>query len=239
MNIIEEPQLAIKRRLPWFIDVLLYPASLHGIIQIAIFLFASFLIGLLGRFVLSYARHYGTALTLLLHMLLISYIFYYFAYCILDSAKGGRRAPDISLQHMPDKGDLISQLFLILGSVALCFCPAAVYYIVTERTDLLFWILSACGMFFFPMVLLRGVLFDSFDALNPIPIISSILSTFLPYCGLFLSFCIFAGFIAVILPQLPIWGVVSSGVRIYLLFVTAHILGGFYWWHKDKLDWGL
>jgi hypothetical protein len=26
---------------------------------------------------------------------------------------------------------------------------------------------------------------------------------------------------------------------IYLAMVAAHLLGWFYWWHKDKLNWGL
>jgi hypothetical protein len=26
---------------------------------------------------------------------------------------------------------------------------------------------------------------------------------------------------------------------IYLAMVAAHLLGRFYWWHKDKLDWGI
>ena len=242
MKIIEEPQLEVKRKLPSFIDVLLYPASLHGIIQIAIFLVASFLIDLLGRFIFSYARHYGSFLSTLLYVLLVGYIFYYFAYCIFDSSRGGRRAPSIRAEHIPDKEDFISQLILILGTVAICFWPVAIYYIITERADLLFWLLSACGAFFFPMALLRGVLFDTFDALNPILIIGSIFKTFFAYCGLILSLCIFGGLVTLIfwiLRRLPILGFVSNAINLYLLFITAHLAGRFYWWYKDKLDWGI
>jgi len=241
VKVIEEPQLAVKRKRPWFIDVLLYPVSLHGMIQIAIFLFLSFLIGFLNRFILS-RLYYGTVLSLVLYILFIGYIFYYFGYCIFDSAKGGRCAPGIAIQHTPDKGDLVSQLFLILGSVAICFWPVAVYYIFTRQTDLTFWMLAACGIFFFPMALLAGVLFDAWDALNPMLIIGSIFRTFLAYCGLILSFCVFGGFavvIVLVLRRLPSLSFISNGVNLYLLFVAAHLLGRFYWWHKDKLDWGL
>ncbi|MHC4658981.1 MAG: hypothetical protein ACYS83_07370 [Planctomycetota bacterium] len=243
MKVIEEPQLALKRKLPWFVGVLLYPASAHSITYIAIFLFLLFLIGLLDKFVLPYARHYGGIFSLLLNVLLIGYIFYYFTYCIFDSSRGGLRAPNISTEHAPDKADLILQLFLILGSVAICFWPTAVYYyIIAKRIDLTFWVLAAGGTFFFPMALLASVLFDSADALNPILIIGSILKTPLSYCGLILSFCIFGGLVAVIflvLERLPVLGFISKAVTLYLLFVAAHLLGRFYWWHKDKLDWGI
>ena len=239
MKVLEDAQLEVKRKLPWVIDVLLYPANLHGIIQIAIFYFLSLIINLLDRFVFSYAKHYGGILSVFLYVLLIGYIFYYLAYCVFDSSKGSYRAPDISTQNIPDRGDLISQIFLMLGCVAICFWPIAVYYIFTKRTDLIFWVLAGCGIFFFPMALLRGVLFDASDALNPILIISSIFRTFLPYCGLILLICGLSGFVAIILPRLPVWGVISNAIKLYLLFVAAHLLGSFYWWHKDKLDWGI
>jgi len=242
MKVLEDPQLEVKRKLPWFIDTLLYPVSLHGIIYIAIFLTLRLLISLLGRYVFSYAGHYGGVLSLFLNILLVGYIFYYFGYCIFDSSKGGRRTPDIRAEHIPDKEDFISQLFLILGCVAICFCPVAIYYGFTQRIDSTFWLLSACGAFFFPMALLAGVLFDAIHALNPIFIIGSIFKAFLPYCGLILSFCLFGGLVAVIvriMHRLPILGFISNAVNLYLLFVAVHLLGRFYWWNKDKLDWGI
>ena len=242
MKVIEEPQLEVESTLPWFINALLYPISLQGIIQIGIFFFLSLLIGLLGRFAPLFLRHYGSVIILLLRILLIGYIAFYFGYCIFDSSKGGRRAPNIRAEHIPDKEDFILQLFLILGCVAVCFWPVAVYYVFARRTDSIFWALAGCGGFFFPMALLRGVLFDAFDALNPILIIGSIFKTFFAYCGLILSLCIFGGLVALIfwiLRCLPILGFVSNAINLYLLFITAHLVGRFYWWYKDKLDWGI
>jgi len=242
VKVIEEPQLEVESTLPWFINALLYPISLHGIIQIGIFWFGLFLIGLLAPFVFLLFRHYGSVIILLLRALLIGYIAFYFGYCIYDSSRGGRRAPNIRAEHIPHKEDFISQLFLILGCVAVCFWPVAVYYVFARRTDSNFWALAGCGGFFFPMALLRGVLFDAFDALNPIFIIGSIFRTFLSYCGLILSFCVFGGLVAAIvffLRRLPVLGFISNAVNLYLLFVAAHLLGRFYWWHKDKLDWGI
>lgn len=237
MKVIEEPQLAVERKWPWLIDIFLYPISASGVLHIAVFtflpLFVSFLVGLVPE------PHF-VWLAYPVYIVFVGYLFYYFSSCVLDSAKGGFRAVDINVQTATfDIWDCFSEIFLMLACIAICSLSAVVYYIVVRRTDLLFWILAACGIFFLPMTLLRGIMFDSFDALNPISIIISILKTFLSYCGLVVFFCGIGGFVVFILPRLGIWRLVCSAIRIYLLFVTAHLLGWFYWWHKDKLDWGL
>jgi hypothetical protein len=196
MKVIEEPQLVVKRKLPWVIDILLYPTSISGIIHLVIFLLAPLLINKL-TFI------YFGIVSLALYILFIGYVFYYIGHCVFHSSKAGWRAPDISIYNAPDRGELISQLFLMFGCVAVCFCPAAIYYIIIERTDLLFWLLSAYGFFFLPMVLLTVVMFDSVDALNPILIIRSIFRTFFPYCGLVLVFCVLGGLVAPIISNLP------------------------------------
>jgi len=242
VKIIEEPQLAVKRKLPWFVDALLYPISLHGMIQIGIFLVGFFLIDLITPLALALLGPYSGLLIAILRVLLMGYVAFYFGYCIFDSSRGGWHAPAIRSEHIPDKGDFISQLFLMLGCVAVCFWPVAVYYAFARRTDSISWALTGCGGFFFPMALLRGVLFDAFDALNPIFIIGSIFKTFFAYCSLILSLCIFGGLVALIfwiLGHLPILGFASNAINLYLLFVAAHLVGRFYWWHKDKLDWGI
>ena len=260
MKVIEDAQLEVKRKLPWFIDALFYPISISGGIHLAIFFCVPFVVGLISRYVLSGLFILGGILSLLLYMLYVSYVFYYLAYCVFDSSRGGWRAPDISLEHTPDKGDLISQLLRISGCFAVCFWPLAVYYILTGRTDLVFWLLFVLGSFFLPMALLAGVLFDSFDALNPVLIIRSIYKTFPPYCPLIPLFCILDLLVIKIISNLPgpdnYLQVLGYGFLIvdylcsksfayhtlplfYLAMVAAHLLGRFYWWHKDKLDWGL
>jgi hypothetical protein len=135
--------------------------------------------------------------------------------------------------------------------------------VFTKKIDLVFWVLSACGIFFLPMALLAGVLFDATHALNPVSIIGSISQTFLPYCGLVPIFCVLGGLLAVIasntfslsstqslqqgiaqimfvLQRLFRVTLTYPGIAfIYLAMVAAHLLGWFYWWYKDKLNWGL
>lgn len=260
MKVIEEPQLPVKSKLPWFVDGLLYPISISGIIHLLIFLLAPFLIGLISRYVLSSIFLLGGILSLLLYLLFLGYVFFYLGYCIFHSAKGGWRAPDISFVHTPDKADVATQLFLVFGCLAVCFWPCAVYYSFTERADLIFWLLFVFGNLFFPMALLAGVLFDSFDALNPVLIALSIYRTLLPYIWLVPLFCLLNVLVLWLLSKLPLPGgpnqmlnygfiivdylchrsfVYKTAGPIYLATVAAHFLGRFYWRHKDKLNWGL
>ncbi len=246
MKVIEEPQLGVKRKLPWLIDMLLYPMSISGFIHLLVFLLLPRLVSLFVNFLLRMvpqeirmAAYEIEWLYLPFYVVFYGYVVYYIIECVLSSSKGGYRAPDPSISETLDWRDLVGQALLLIGCVAICFWPTAVYYILAKRTDRTFWLLLSGGMFFSPIALLRGIMFDSFNALNPILIIGSIFKTFLPYCGLVLLICALGGFIAIVLPRLLIWSFVSSGARFYLLFVAAHLLGQFYWWHKDKLDWGL
>lgn len=262
MKILEDPPLAVERKLPWLIDIFLYPLSASGIIHLSFFWFGPPLLGLINRLVLSRVP-LGTLIALALYIMLVGYALYYLACCVFDSSKGGRRAPDISVQYAPDKADLISQLFLLLGSVAICFWPASLYFVLAQKIDLIFWLLSGCGIFFFPMALLAGILFDATHALNPIFIIVSIFKTIFKYCGLVLFYCVLGGLVAAVISDLhnlrapqDLHGAImyvfvvinyffsaafiyKAVAIIYLAMVGAHLLGSFYWWDKDKLDWGL
>ncbi len=238
----EETESAEQRKIPWFIDILLYPISASGMIHLAFFWLGLLLIGLLDRFIFS-RFDLGGLISLWLYILFFGYMFYYLAYCVFDSAKSGRRAPDISTQNPPDRAELLSKLFLILACVAICFWPVAVYYIITERNDLIYWLLLACGGFFFPMVLLAVVLFDSYNALNPILIIGSIFRTLLPYCGMVLFF--YAGALLFIETEPPInrfWLLptvpsIFNGVQLYMIIVAVGLLGRFYCRNEKKLNW--
>jgi len=243
----EEPPLANECKLPWLIDAFLYPISASGMIHIAVFVFlpmlVSLLVGLLAAFLSPYLQQ-GTGyiialLTVPFYIVFGCYVLYYIAHCVIDSARGSRRASDVPMLNTFSAGDLVSQVILLLGCVAMCLWPAAIYYVLRRQTDVGFCLLLACGGFFVPMSFLRGVMFDAFDAVNPIRIIQSIGNTLPAYCGLAAFFLILGGFIVAVPPRLPVWRFLRQGIRFYLIFVLVHRLGWFYWWHKDKLNWGL
>ena len=243
----EEPPLADECKLPWLIDAFLYPISASGMVNLAVFViapeFISFLVFVLASLLSPYLQT-GTSyiirlLTAPFYIVFGCYVVYYVAHCLLDSSKGHRRATDLPMANIFSAGDLVAQTILMLGCIAICFCPTGFYYLFTRRIDYWFWVLSALGGFFFPMCVLRGVMFDSFDALNPVEIFRSIISTFLPYFCLVLFFMALGGFAVVVLLHLQLWGFLRMCIIFYLVFVLAHRLGWFCWWYKDKLGWGL
>jgi hypothetical protein len=236
----EEPPLTDECKLPWFIDMFLYPFNLAGFIHLIglwllIFLLCPLVITLLGL---------GIEYIPIVYFLPVAYSLYYFAECIRHSASGARRAPDLRASPAkPDRWDYISQLLIVVGSIAVCFSPVVLYYIITERSDLIYWLILACGGFFFPMILLAVVLFDSFNALNPILIIGSIFRALLPYCGMVLFF--YAGallFMEIdspvnrfwLLPAVPF---LINGIQLYMIIVAVGLLGRFYHRYEKKLNW--
>lgn len=241
-----------ESRYPWFIDALAYPVSSSGAVNIAVFvivpLLVEFVVGLLARFISRAlpgggASYLTTLLTAPFYIAFGCYVCYYIAHCVTDSSRGQRRASDIQIACTLSFGELLSQTILLLACVAITCWPVAVYHGWTrikqiEPTDLGYWLLGSLGVFFLPMSFLAGVIFDSFDALNPLLILQSIWRAFVPYCGLVLFFLAITG-LAVVVPRLPIWPFLQTTVRIYLLLVLANSVGRFYWRNRERLDWGM
>jgi hypothetical protein len=216
-------------------------------IHLAVFVILPLLISAFIRFIWYFlGPHLGLAtaeitepVALILNVIFYSYVCYYISDCVISSAGGHRRAADVTIPNTISIGDFISQAILLIGCTAICLAPVLLYSVFVKRTDLWFWALAAYGTFFLPMSLLRGIMFDAFEALNPIEIVRSICSSLLPYCGLVLFFLVVGGFIGAVIPRLPFWEFLKQTLKVYLVLVLAHRLGWFYWWYKDKLGWGL
>ena len=234
-----ESEPVSERKLPWIIDIFLYPISASGMVHLAILSFLPRMLLPLGH--LSYWLHppiFGLGFL----VIFIGYLLYCLSDCIRDSANGGRRAPniDISPTVLFHAGELISPVLKVFVCVAVCLGPLLAYFVITRQTDLIFWLLVTYGVLFLPVVLLATVLFDSLRALNPVLIIASTVTVFLPYCGLVLLFFTVGGLIALIvsiLPQSRLISYILSAVCIYLAFVAAHLLGRFYWKYEERLNW--
>jgi hypothetical protein len=100
--------------------------------------------------------------------------------------------------------------------------------------------LAVYAAFLLPMSLLAIVMFDSLQGLNPIILIGSIISTFLPYCVLVAVF-LSAGILVV--RNMPdtygsyILIFIVSCIRLYIIMVGAHLLGWFYHRYEQELNW--
>jgi DNA-directed RNA polymerase subunit RPC12/RpoP len=227
------------RRLPWLVEIFLYPISTSGLVNLAILSFLPRMLPPLGH--LDYWMH-PSPLSVAIIVILVGYLIYCLSDYIRDSAGGNRRAPDIelSLSILTNAWELVWLILNTFICVAVCVGPLVAYLIITKQTDIIFWLLVTYGILYLPMVLLGLVLFDSLRALNPILIIASMLNVFLPYCGLVLLFFAVCGLIAIILvimPQSWIISYILSAVCIYLTMIMAHVLGRFCYQYRERLNW--
>ena len=248
-----------KRQFPWFIDILLYPTSKAGLITMGVIIGVPIAMILLGLLLGVMAIAFPPVLILLVffgivgglvNILIILFAYWYACECIRDSAAGNLRAPE-TVGITPGFGEIFGQILKILVCLIIFAGPAFVYSLYTDQINISYWSLLAYAIFFFPMGLLAVVWFDSFSALNPVLIIGSIFSTFLPYLGLILLYA--AGTViyilgnitqtlAVIFSPVPILTLlilplVSGFFELYLLLIATHLLGRFYWNNQEKLRW--
>ena len=242
----EEAESAGRRNLPWFIDIFLYPVSLSGLTQLAIFTIIPTLIAIL-RMLLGRAGRIVVLPGLIFNVFIFLYMGWYFTECVRDSAKGGTRAPE-AFAFM-GAGEMWSQMQHIIGCYLILISPSFFYNYFTGELDAVYWTLLIVGSFFFPMGLLACIMFDSIRGLNPILLLGSIFHTFFQYCGLVLLVIaivfIFTRLAEMAGPevtkQLPVARLIFGGVLffigLYVAFVIAHIIGRFYRRYEDKLNW--
>ncbi len=234
----DEAEPVPERKLPWLIDIFLYPISTPGLVILAIIIVIPLLIDIAAT-ILGPFGFFVSVPGFVINVVIFLYMYWYFCECIRDSAEGGLRAPDV-LVRAPSLGDMAWQTIRIAGCLVFFFAPAFIYRQHAERTDTVFWFLLAYAAFFFPMGLLAVIVFDSFSGLNPLLLIGSIFSTFFHYCGLVLLFCIFGYLLAQILSVCSGAGFliyIAVAVIIYIAMVAAHLLGRFYWRYREKLYW--
>lgn len=113
-----------------------------------------------------------------------------------------------------------------------------------------YWILIGIGCVVYPILFLSIVVIDSISAWNPFMLVASLVRIMPQYliisAGLFgiiwlvhsllfwvtqLDISSFALIIRLIKP-------VFIGFGVYFGFISAHLLGRFYWLNRFRLDWG-
>jgi phage FluMu protein Com len=234
----EEAEPVGRRKLPWLIDIFLYPANVPALailgIVIGVPLLINIFAGLVGPFAF-FVLIPGLVVKIAIYL----YLYWYYCECVRDSAGGGVRAPE-TIGTTPGIGDMFLQLLRIVGCSVFFFAPIVVYFLYTKRTDTIYWLLAGYGVFFFPMGLLAVIMFDSLTGLNPVLLIGSIFSTFFQYCGLILLMAGLGGLMVLALSisaKSPVLAYILRIVDIYWTMVGAHLLGRFYWRYQEKLNW--
>lgn len=235
---IEQSESVGNRKLPWIIDIFLYPVSVPGLVTLGIIIGIPLLIDIAAALLGPFASAIAIP-SLIANIVVGLYLYWYIAECIRDSADGGLRAPE-TLGSAPGLSDMSLRALDIVGCLIVFWGPMGFYFLYTHKIDAIFWSLSAYAVFFFPMGLLSVIVFDSFSGINPILLIGSILRTFFPYCAMVIVFVLVGfliGKIASAAPQSLVFSFVIHCFNLYLALVAAHLLGRFYWRYKDKLNW--
>jgi len=241
----DEPKQSAGR-LPWFIDVFLYPVSTAGLAMLGLFVAVP---ALLSLAVMGLAHVVGVlalplaVVTIVIKWIIIFYMFWYLGFCIRESADGSFRAPDNLAPDFDDGfGASLWQTLLILGTVAVCLSPAVVYYLSQHQVDGRFWLFLGVGGFFLPMALLSVIMQEGFGGLNPFRIILAILRTLVNYLLVVPVFYLPIAIIACFLIYLrgtdnAVFTLLFRAVYVYLLIVASHVLGRFFYRNEGRLDW--
>lgn len=234
------PEYTGERRLPWPIDILLYPMSGSGLAVLAVVGVGTGLLTLLQA-ILPLPAPLGLVFWLA-GMILGLYYAWYLAECTYDSARGGTRAPNLAV---PGLSEMWSRVSYLLAVYIVYLLPVLFYRMFFDRFDEVFWALAAWAILFFPIGLLAMIVEDSTSALNPLFLLDSIRRVFVPYLGLLLLTCAVVA-LAQVLPPIPVQGVQAALLALpvafaslYASLVYAHILGRFCWRYRERLDWSL
>lgn len=235
------PEYTGERRLPWPIDILLYPANTSGLTTLAIIVGIPFLLILVQR--VFFLPFLGLPLSLA-RLAVALYAAWYGAECVHDSARGGTRVPEI-IGDTPAWGDMWSRVSYLLAVYIVFVLPLVLCPLYGSRDPIVLGVLGGWAIVFFPMGLLAMVINDGVYVLNPLFLLGSIWRTFFPYVGLLI---LIAAQVALfrLVPTLlrrgeySLWSAgFGSFVAGYWSLVTAHLLGRFYWRYRQRLDWGL
>lgn len=243
-----KPEEVPERKLPWFIDIFLYPMNRAGLVTLSVcvgvpltfqamvkffFILTLAFTPALVFWVLVLVLFWGSMLVFLLYMN------WYACECIRDSARGQIRAAD-TIGETPGLAEMVGQAIYVVASVLVTFGPAIICYAETRRTDAVFWGLCGAGGFLLPMALLGVAMYEDVRGLNPIRLIVSTLKT-LPQYAIRAPFC----YLLCLLIPAGIYYILKSWIMGHLLMFAAyyvwlvlgHQLGRFFYKNDETLNW--
>jgi len=244
----QQTNVVTERKLPWILDIFLYPMSMSGMAVLAIVVLTRFFFRVTVIYLGEASRHFLPCLAffgftwglgMIVRAVLYMYLCWYLCECVRTSAAGGVRAVEAK-GNTPGLGEMFGQTIKTAVCILIFLGPAIFYFLETRATDVIFWCLAAAGLFLFPMSFLAIVIFESWEGLNPFLLIGSILSTFLPYTAMILTFVTAVFLIIQTAPNPKVSHLVffvTWLAGVYLAMVVAHLLGWFYHRYEEKLNW--
>ncbi len=231
------------RKLPWIVDILLYPFNTQGMGIILLCVGIPSMLRVVTKTLDILTRMFPPMLVfwvlfIIFHwsslLLLTLYVCWYWYECILDSASGGIRAPETA-GITPGVSEILRQSFRTFACLCYSMLPAVVYAGYSQQyDDPICWLLCGFGFFLFPMIVLAVAVFDSILVANPLLVLGSMFSTFPQYSGVvvfcpgpFLLMLLALGFVR----SPGLWPLAYLFLlhSLYLNLVLAHVMGRLFW----------
>jgi hypothetical protein len=176
----QETDPATQRKLPWLIDIFLYPFNWSGLKHLVLFILVPYLLDTIEG-ILPYLLAFMFCIaSYFVKILIFLYIYWYLAECVRESASGWVRAPQ-GFGGFPTLKDMLGQVVNIIGCLAFFLGPFALYAISAGGMNIISWILLGFAVFLYPMGLLSVLIHDSVWGLNFRMFLKSISNTFYPY----------------------------------------------------------
>ena len=244
----QKPNVVTERKLPWILDIFLFPTSMSGMAVLGIIVLTRFFfrvtvlyLGEASRQFLPCLAFFGLmwGLGIVARIVIYMYLCWYLSECIRGSAAGGVRAVETK-GYNPGLWEMFGNTFRVALCIVLYLIPTIIYLNLTKREDTIFWSLLVFGTVFLPMGFIGIAIYETLRGLNPLLVIGSIFSTLLPYFAMILTF-VAAGTLIVTNVTNPYASSLSFFITwlvgVYLLMVVAHLLGWFYHRYEEKLNW--
>ncbi|GAG87378.1 unnamed protein product, partial [marine sediment metagenome] len=103
-----------ERKLPWLIDIFLYPTNKAGLTSIGIIIVLPLLINIVAGLLGPFGFFISIPGFFFIKIPIVLYLFWYLAECVRDSALGGIQAPE-TLGNAPGLGDMFWHTLKIIG----------------------------------------------------------------------------------------------------------------------------
>jgi hypothetical protein len=246
----------VKRPCPLFLDVFLYPLNRAGLLTLAVIFGGPLALGTLSFFCYFLMRTVPILIFISVPVIMASvavtfgmilFYLWYVCECLRESSSGTIRAPE-TMGHTPGIMDLFCQLFQVICCLLLFISTylSTVHSFALEGIARL--LLMGVLVFVFPMVFLGVVSSDSFRGFHPVPVVKNTARCFIPYCivvsvlgGLHILptwlIRLIPGMTEIIKWRITIADIVLVLAEVYLLMVSAHIIGWFAYKYRERLEW--
>ena len=190
-----------------------------------------------------YAFLLGLIALVILTVGVVGYFFAFIKQVIVTSASGASTLP--GWPEILSPVDFVEPFLHFLALVGVSFGPWFLWRMWGPEVggDWIPWVLLGWGVFYCPMALVGLALADSVAGLNPVVIVPSILRLFRHYCaavmlaGVLLLVQLMSRWLAETLWIPFVSSLAVKFLSLYLLVVTARILGVTYYLHREALGW--